>query len=126
VTKDDKKRIDAALLRAKSGTSSFVAVRIVPDATVDAFERAKAEFLERSLHTHATSNAALILVAPKARKFAVIGDRALHERVGQPFWDETVVQMAAAFKTGTPADAIVLGIDRLGAAMREHFSAAAP
>ncbi|HTW85702.1 MAG TPA: TPM domain-containing protein [Candidatus Sulfotelmatobacter sp.] len=122
----DRERIQAALLRAETGTSSRLAVRIVPDATLDAFERAKDEFLSGGLHTHPGANAGLILVAPKARAFAVLGDRALHERVGQPFWDGLVAEMSAAFKTRTPADAIVLGIDRLGAALHEHFTEATP
>ncbi len=126
MTKDDRKRIDDALHRAEAGTSSRIAVRVVPDASLDAFERAKAEFLAGGMHTHPGANAALILVAPKARTFAVLGDRALHERVGQPFWEQIVAQMSAAFKSGTPADAIVLGVDRLGDALHEHFKQAAP
>ncbi|HUZ50067.1 MAG TPA: TPM domain-containing protein [Candidatus Dormibacteraeota bacterium] len=126
MTKDDRKRIDEALHRAEAGTSSRIAVRVVPDATIDAFERAKAEFLAGGMHVHPGANAALILVAPKARSFAVLGDRALHERVGQPFWERIVAQMTAAFKTGTPTDAIVLGVDRLGDALHEHFKQAAP
>lgn len=126
MSRGDRARIQAALLRAEAGTSSRLAVRIVPDASVDAFERAKAEFLTGGLQTHPAANAGLILVAPKARAFAVLGDRALHERVGQRFWDDLVAEMSAAFKARTPVDAIVLGIDRLGTALHEHFAQAAP
>ena len=42
------------------------------------------------LHRHETENAALILVAPKARRFAILGDRALHDRVGDDFWNDLV------------------------------------
>jgi putative membrane protein len=77
------------------------------------------------MHTHPAANAALILVAPNARAFAVLGDRVLHERVGQAFWDQTVAQMTQAFKAGTPADAIVAGIDRLGDALHQHFAVSA-
>lgn len=126
MTEADRKRIGRALQRAEAGTSSRIGVRIVPEAAVDAFERAKSEFLARGMHAHPGSNAALILVAPNARTFAVLGDRALHERVGQAFWDRIVVEMTQAFKAGTPADAIVAGIDRLGAALHAHFTQAAP
>jgi uncharacterized membrane protein len=122
VTETDRKRIDAALLRAQAGTSARIAVRIVPDRALDAFERAKSEFVDQGLHAHGAANAAPILVAPKACAFAVIGDRNLHERVGQAFWDETVGEMTKAFATRTPTDAIVLGVDRLGAAFHEHFT----
>ncbi|MGA8327284.1 MAG: hypothetical protein WB757_14505 [Candidatus Cybelea sp.] len=55
-------------------------MRMVPDAAVDAIERAKNEFVRVGLHRHDRANPALILVALQARSFAVIGDRALHER----------------------------------------------
>jgi len=123
MTRSDRKRIDDALARAQAGTTGQVALRIIPDDRVDAMARAKAEFTSNDLHHHGAANAALILVAPTARRFAVIGDVALHERVGQDFWDETIAQMAATFATGTPTDAIVQGIDRLGTAFHEHFKA---
>ncbi|MHB8148453.1 MAG: TPM domain-containing protein [Vulcanimicrobiaceae bacterium] len=126
MTHNDRKRIDAALRRAETGTSSRIAVRVVPDTALDTFERAKAEFLAGGMHVHPGENAALILVAPKARTFAVLGDRALHERVGQAFWDQIVAKMTETFKAGTPTDAIVLGIDRLGEALHEHFTQATP
>lgn len=125
MTKADRARIDEALRRAEEGTSARIAVRIVPDAKIDALERAKAEFMGRSMHEHPGANAALILVAPKARSFAVLGDRTLHERVGQSFWDETVAQMSRSFVSGTPTDAILLGIERLGDAFHLHFASEA-
>jgi uncharacterized membrane protein len=126
MTRADRLRIRDALRRAESGTSSRLAVRIVPDTSLDAFERAKTEFLSGGLQTHPAANAGLILVAPKARSFAVLGDRALHERVGQAFWDDVVAAMSAAFKAGAITDGIVLGIDRLGDALHQHFAQAAP
>lgn len=126
MTKAENKRITAALARARAGTSAAIAVRIVADKSVDAFEHAKAEFMAREMHLHPGANAALILVAPQARTFAVLGDRALHDRVGQAFWDDLVAQMTGAFKAAGPAEAIVLGIDHLGEAMRAHFAAPAP
>ncbi len=123
MTEDERKRIDAALTHAQMGTTAVIAVRIITDAHVDALEHAKAEFTAKGLHQSAGENGALILVAPKAKRFAVIGDRALHERVGQKFWDDTVAQMAKTFKSGKTADAIVQGIDRLGRAFHEHFKA---
>lgn len=122
MTHEDRKRIDDALRAAEAGTSSRIAVRIVPEDSVDAFERAKSEFLARGLHTHAEANAALILVAPRSRTFAVIGDRALHERVGQAFWDNLIAEMSTAFKTDTVTNAIVTGINRLGEALHAHFA----
>ena len=121
MTRADRQKISAAVRRAEAGTSSHVSVHVVADASLDAFERAKAAFLAEGLHGRPGANAALILVAPQAHAFAVIGDRALHEHVGQAFWDDLVASMTSAFKSGTPADAVVLGVDQLGQTFRTHF-----
>ena len=121
MTPADRARIQGAIARAEAGTGTRVAVRIVPDERVDAVERAKREFLSAGLHRHEDRNAALILVAPKARQFAVLGDQALHERVGDAFWNEVVEGMRAEFARGAIADAIVHGLERLGEALHTHF-----
>ncbi len=121
MTEEDRKRINEALTHAQEGTSATLALRIVLDEEAHALERAKDEFMGRGMDRHEAANAALILFAPKARTFAVIGDRALHAAVGQKFWDETVALMAASFKAGKQTDGLVLGIDRLGLAFHEHF-----
>jgi uncharacterized membrane protein len=123
VTSRDRRRIATVIARAENGTTGRIAVRIVPDETVDAFDRAKSEFERVGMQRHPYRNAALILVAPRARRFAVLGDRALHERVDETFWRDVVAKMQPLFARGDIADAIVCGVERLGSAFREHFSA---
>lgn len=116
----------AAIANAEEGTTGRIAVRVIPDASVDAFERAKREFAKAGLHRHEHANAALILVAPKARRFAVIGDRALHEKVGDDFWNDLVRESEAQFKNRHPGnvfDGILAAVQTLGKAFHEHFPA---
>ena len=122
MTAAERERIHDAMVRAEAGTNARVAVRFVPDAKVDAFARAKVEFEKIGMHGHAPRNAALILVAPNARAFAVIGDRELHARVGDAFWDETVAAMRERFAAGDIAGAVVTGMDRIGSTLHEHFA----
>ena len=67
MTDADRAAIARAIAQAEDGTSGRIAVRVIPDRTVDAFERAKHEFGAHRLHRHEPRNAALVLVAPKAR-----------------------------------------------------------
>jgi uncharacterized membrane protein len=123
VTRADGARIDAAIAAATAGTTGHIAVRVVTEKDVDAFERAKAEFEHRKLHHAEDRNAALVLVAPKARSFAVLGDRALHEHVGQSFWQELVAEMKPYFARDAIADGIVHAVTRLGRELHAHFLA---
>jgi uncharacterized membrane protein len=121
VTRRERRTIAAAIAKAEQGTTGRIAVRLIPDETVDAFERAKREFESVGLHRHVPSNAALLLIAPKARQFAVIGDRALHERVGDAFWSDVVAESRPYFARGAVLDGILCAVERIGAALRMHF-----
>jgi uncharacterized membrane protein len=121
VTGDERSRIARAVDDAERGTTGRIAVRVIPDRDVDAFERATHEFGRTGLHLHDGQNAALVLVAPKARKFAIVGDRALHERVGDAFWKALIEETRPHFAKGAFADGVVFAIGRLGEAFRQHF-----
>ncbi len=125
MTRNERSAIARALAEAEEGTSGRIGVRVVPDRDVDAFERAKREFARVGLHRHAHANAALILVAPQARRFAIIGDRALHARVGDAFWREIVAQSEPYFERGELRDGIIHAVGRLGEVLRAHFPAPA-
>jgi uncharacterized membrane protein len=123
VTASDRGRVAQAIARAEEGTTGRIAVRIVPHKQLEAFEHAKREFGQTGLHLHEHENAALVLVAPKARQFAVLGDRALHERVGDAFWNRIVDEMQPYFRRNAIADGIVHAVDELGVVLHEHFPA---
>jgi uncharacterized membrane protein len=122
VTRSEREAIARAIREAESGTTGRIAVRIIPDDDVDAFERATHEFGRAGLHKHDEGNAALILVAPKARKFAVIGDRALHERVGDAFWKNVIGQSQPYFARGAVLEGIQYAVGRVGEALHAHFA----
>jgi len=124
VTRAERDGIRRAIAAAEEGTTGRIAVRVIPDGAVEAFERAKAEFGRVGLHRHGARNGALILVAPKARRFAIVGDAALHERVGDEFWNGVVRDATPYFAGGRNADAIVFAVGRIGDALHAHFASA--
>lgn len=124
MTQPERAAISRAIAQAEDGTTGRIAVRVIPDDSVDAFERAKREFGHVGLHKHQHANAALILVAPKARRFAVIGDRALHERVGDEFWNDVVETSRPYFARGETLQGIVHAVGRVGDALHAHFAQA--
>lgn len=126
MTRDERERVRQAIVRAENGTTGRIAVRVIPDKHVDAFERAKHEFARTGLHRHDGGNAALVLIAPGARRFAVIGDRALHARVGDAFWDEVVAETQPYLARGDISDGAVHAVGRIGEALHAHFPETEP
>jgi uncharacterized membrane protein len=125
VTRLANARIERAIRTAEAGTTGRIAVRIVPDEKLDAFARAREEFERAGMHRHGPRNVALILVAPRAHRYAVLGDKALHERVGDAFWKQLVEEMGPSFRRGDDAGAILHAIDRIGEELRTHFAVSA-
>ena len=121
MTHSERAAIARAIRRAEEGTTGHIAVREIFDADVDAFERAKREFHEIGMHRLAEANGVLILVAPKARRFAVIGDRALHAHVGDAFWNGIVEESRTHFAGGSIVVGVIAAVERVGEALHEHF-----
>jgi uncharacterized membrane protein len=66
-------------------------------------------------------NAVLIFVAPRAHKYAVIGDVGVHEKCGEEFWTKLVHEMRTHFKNQDFNRAIVLAINEVGKLLVTHF-----
>jgi uncharacterized membrane protein len=66
-------------------------------------------------------NAVLIFIAPRARKFAVVGDEAIHEKCGEKFWQHVVDGMREHFQKEKFSCAIIEGIEEVGKLLGTHF-----
>jgi uncharacterized membrane protein len=117
----DGQRIRAAIDAAELGTTGRIGVRIVHGKTADALDEARRHFAAARLHEHEQRNAVVFFVAPAARRFAVFGDVALHERVGEEFWQRLVGDMQPFFARGDMTEGLAMGIARVGEQLRHHF-----
>jgi len=119
-------RIRRAIDAAERGTTGRIGVRVVGGKTADALEDARQHFVQAHLHEHEHRNGVVFFVAPKARRFAVVGDEAIHRRVGDGFWIALVDEMKPFFAKGDLTQGLVHGIERVGEQLRAHFSAGVP
>ena len=82
---------------------------------------AQKKFYRLGMHKTRDSNAVLIYIAPRAHKFAVLGDKAIHEKCGEPLWQGLVEKMREHFRNERFSDAIVDAIHDVGRVLAEHF-----
>ncbi len=66
-------------------------------------------------------NAILILVAPRAQKFAVVGDEGVHQKCGEEFWQQLVEAMREHFKPRLSRMRSVEAIEERRALLAQHF-----
>jgi uncharacterized membrane protein len=115
-------RIVAAIRDAESKTSGQIRVYVQRGKLdVDPLIAATKRFHKLGMHRTDERNAVLIFVAPRAHKFAVVGDKAIHERCGEPFWQRLVDAMRAHFQSEKFSHALVEAIEEAGKALAQHF-----
>lgn len=118
----DDKRIVAAIAAAEATTSGEVRIFVQRgDVPSDPLLFAEQKFIELGMTKTAEGNAILIFVAPRAQKFAVVGDEGVHKKCGVEFWQQMVDAMRAHFKREEFTDALVEAIESAGQLLAQHF-----
>jgi uncharacterized membrane protein len=113
--------IVAAIREAEQKTSGEIRVSISPKHVDDAMAAAQAEFLRLGLNQSPERNSVLIFVAPRAHKFAVIGDEAVHAKCRDEFWRQLADAMAGYFRKSEFTPGILHGVQKAGELLAEHF-----
>jgi uncharacterized membrane protein len=113
--------IVAAIREAEQKTSGEIRVSISPKHVDAAVAAAQAEFLRLGLNRSPERNGVLIFVAPRAHKFAVIGDEAVHAKCGDEFWRQLADAMAGYFRKSEFTPGILHGVQKAGELLAEHF-----
>ncbi len=113
--------IAAAIREAESKTSGQIRVLISPKHVDNPVATAQKEFVRLGLDKSAERNSVLILVAPRARKFAVVGDEAVHVKCGDEFWRQLAEAMTGYFRKGEFSEGIAHGIQKAGDLLAQYF-----
>ena len=122
LTKLEHDRIVQAIREAEMKTSGEIRVLIQRGKLKsDPVVAAQRKFRRLDMHKTRERNAVLIFVAPRAHKFAVIGDKAVHEKCGEEFWQHIVEEMRTHFQNEKFSHALVEAIEKIGKVLASHF-----
>ena len=121
INKLEHDAIVGAIAEAERKMHGEIRVFISRKEPPDVVAAAQEAFVHLGMDKTRMRNGVLIYVAPRAHKFAVIGDTAVHAKCGEEFWKEVVEEMAAHFRGGQFTEAIIHGIRRAGKLLSEHF-----
>jgi uncharacterized membrane protein len=106
---------------AEQKTSAEIRVFISRKEPNDPVAAAQKAFAHLGMHKTIAKNGVLIFVAPRVRKFAIIGDSAVHARCGDEFWKEVAHEISLHFRNGNFTEGILHGVTRAGKLLAEHF-----
>ena len=88
---------------------------------VDPLDRATEVFWGLKMNETAQRNAVLIYLAIKDRQLALYGDKGIHEKVGNTYWNEKIHKMISHVRKENYAESIIKIVGEIGEALRFHF-----
>jgi uncharacterized membrane protein len=120
-TADEQRRIVDAVAAAEKITSGEIRVHLARKAGRDPYGAAVMVFERLGLQRTEARNGVLIFLALREKRFAIIGDRGIDEKVPDNFWEETSRVMAGRFRRGDFAGGIIAGIANAGEKLAAFF-----
>jgi uncharacterized membrane protein len=118
----DDDAVVAAIGAAEVKTSGQIRVFVSHHKIPAPVPAAQKHFVQMGMEQTRQRNGVLIFVAPKSHTFAIIGDKAVHEKCGNEFWTRVAAEMRDYFKMGQWTQAVTHGIAKAGELLAEHFS----
>ena len=120
-------RIVNAIKAAEAKTSGQIRVFLQRGKfEEEAIARAQKKFLQLGMEKTAERNAVLIFVAPRAQKFAVIGDEGVHQKCSEHFWEQLVTRMREHFLREDFTQALLEAITAAGELLARYFPKSGP
>jgi uncharacterized membrane protein len=122
IDKLEHARIVQAIREAEARSSGQIRVYVKRGKLKgDPLLSARKKFQALGMHDTRERNAVLIFIAPRAHKFAVIGDEAVHQKCGFTLWQRVVEKMQNHFRHEHFSEAIVDAVRDIGSVLAEHF-----
>ncbi len=121
-TEEESKAIVAAIEAAEKQTSGEIRVHLEKRCPGgDPYLRGREVFEDLGMTETAERNGVLIYLATADRLFAVLGDRGIHERVDEGFWDAVAEQLSSHFRDGDFAGGMIAAIEEIGRQLHDVF-----
>jgi uncharacterized membrane protein len=117
----DLEAVARAIAAAEALTSAEIRVHLDHACPGDPVARAIEVFERLGMHRTADRSGVLVYAAVADRKLAVIGDAAVHARVGEAYWRRLADDVAGHLRGQRPRDGFVHAVRELGEVLRAHF-----
>ncbi|MFL5763971.1 MAG: TPM domain-containing protein [Bacteroidia bacterium] len=120
-TTEQQLEIRKAIVRAELNTSGEIRVHIDDKCPEDVLDRAANTFQRLKMDRTELRNGVLFYLAVSDKKFAILGDKGINEKVPADFWDSIKAVLQENFKQERFTEGLCLGIDMAGEKLKTHF-----
>jgi len=116
-----KEKIKQAVQTAELNTSGEIRVHISKTCNESALDCAAFWFEKLEMHKTELRNGVLFFLATNDKKFAILGDVGINQKVPSDFWDKIKETVLEAFKNDEFAGGLEKGILMAGEQLKQHF-----
>ena len=120
-TEDDLAAVTSAVVEAERHTSAEIRVHLDHSCEGNALEQAIKVFERLGMHRTDERNGVLLYISLTDRKLAVIGDKGIHERVGEAYWHALVAAVRERMRQRQTRDGLVHALAEVGRELGRHF-----
>jgi uncharacterized membrane protein len=117
----DVDRVERAIAAAEQKTSGEIRISIAPWFWGSVDRAADAAFVRLGMTQTAERNGVLFFLVPSRHTFVVRGDSAIHQHVGQAFWDQLATTMSAYFRRREFTEGLLWAIGAAADRLASHF-----
>lgn len=121
LTADESLSVETAIAKAEENTSAEIKLVIARHCWTNIKTKAEAVFKKNDLGKTQQRNCVLILLVVANREFLVYGDKAIHQKVGQDFWDDVRNTMSDKFKQDAFGQGLADGVRHIGEKLTQYF-----
>jgi uncharacterized membrane protein len=119
---EQQQEITSAIQSAERCTSGEIRVYVERHCRyVDPLDRAAEVFAGLQMEKTEARNGVLVYVAIKDRQLALFGDKGIHEKVGDAFWNQQVKNILSHFNKANYSGGIAVVVAEIGKALEHHF-----
>ncbi len=121
ITKEERQRLVKAIEEAEVDSSGEIRIHFERKCSDDPIVRAAEIFDRLKMGETELKNGVLFYVALKDKKFAILGDSGIDERVPEGFWNNIKEGMIQLLKKDDIVGAIERGVKMAGQQLGAHF-----
>ena len=120
-SEEDRTSIVQAIKEAELNTSGEIRVRVEAEAGEEPMQVARKAFELLGMRETELHNGVLFFVSVEDRKFVILGDDGINEKVPDNFWDSVRDTVVGNFKEGSFAKGLSEGIKMAGEQLASFF-----
>lgn len=120
-TKEQQKSITDSIATAELNTSGEIRVHIDDSCKEDVLDKAANVFHKLKMNKTELHNGVLFYLAVSDKKFAILGDKGINEKVPSDFWDQIKEMMLSHFRKQEFTLGLCNGIELAGEKLKTHF-----